>query len=191
MLASAAAHAYRWPNMLAQTQLLTVAGIAEVEIGLGECAVVQVELGEAKGYLIAERYTVREFPSEIALNHVVYICAHSDEVEVENLSEILISRNEDIWSAVDTSRICIIPCPAWQPYPLIFISKHGFRWMSGCIDDRKFGRLLEHLANRFEPTEFATSRRILLDESLPFTKASILRPENVHRIGDSSHGADN
>lgn len=128
--------------MLPQTELLTVARIAEIEIGLGECAVVQVELGEAKGYLIAERYTVRECPSEIVLNRAIYICVHSDEVEVENLSEI------------------------------------------------QFGKLLEHLANRFEPTEFTTSRRILLDESLPFSKASILRPENVHRIGDSSHGAD-
>jgi hypothetical protein len=159
-------------KMRVKTQPQEISRITEIEIGLGESVVVHVEAGQAKGYLIAEAFTVGELPSEITLSKVFYVCAQDEKVQVAEIAEVLVTGKNDYWFATDTATISIIPCPSSQPYPVLFISKYGFNWMKQAIRDSAFQRLLDHLGRRFDHSDFATDRKLLSDPDSPFSRAS-------------------
>ena len=68
--------------MRSKTQLQALPRITDIGIGIEESAVVQVEAGEATGYLIAAACAVGELPSELTLTDVIYFCARGGEVEI-------------------------------------------------------------------------------------------------------------
>lgn len=173
--------------MHSKTQSQTLARITEIEIGLEESAVVQVEAGEATGYLISEAYAVSKPPSEITLHHVTYLCARDGGIETAEAADVLVGRRNDCWFAVETVEVSIIPCPSREPYPIIFISKHGYRWMREMIHHGDVVKLLEHLNNRFPPCGFTTSRKILEDPSCPFNMAACIGTTPI-KTGVASSG---
>lgn len=163
----------RYPEIMAiKSQSQSLARITGIEIGLEESAVVQVEGGETTGYLISEAYAVGDSPTEITLNNVIYFCALDGGVETAEVPEVLVSNKNGYWFAVETGDVSVIPCPSREPYPILFISKHGYRWMQDMIRHGNVTRLLTHLKNRFTPSSFVTSRKILEDPSSPFSAAS-------------------
>ncbi len=169
--------------MRSKTRLQELSKITEIEIGLEESAVVEVEAGEAKGYLIAEAYAVGELPSEITLSNVIYLCACGRDFRLAEAPEVRVSTKDGYWFAVETEGVSIIPCPATEPYPIVFISKHGFEWMKDMIRRGNVARVLEHLSNRFESCRFATTRRVLEDPSLPFRNASWIGTTSANKTG--------
>ena len=169
-----------------KTQMQTMARITEIDIGLEESSVVQVEASEATGYLIAEAYSIGELPSEISLHEVVYLRARGTDVEIAEATEVLVSTKNDYWFAVETGDVSLIPCPSREPYPIVFISKHGFRWMQDLIRHGDLARLLEHLNQRFRSFSFATSREILDDPSSPFFSVSRIRTTLTESRGEAS-----
>lgn len=165
--------------MHSKTQLATLAEIADIEIGFEESAVVQVEFGEKTGYLIAGAYHVEEPPSGISLQQVIYLCTGKRGIETAEAPDVLVSVKNDCWFAVETSEIAIIPCPSRKPYPIIFISKHGYRWMLEMTRDGNFTGLIDHLNHRFPPSGFATSRTIFEDTSSPFHMAARIKTTSI------------
>jgi hypothetical protein len=111
--------------MDSKTKLQAISRITEIDIGIEESAVVQVEGGDAMGYLIAEAYSVGELPSEITLRNLIYLRAQGADVETAKFAEVLVSAKNDYWMAVETGEVLVIPCPAREPYPIVFISKHS------------------------------------------------------------------
>lgn len=166
-----------------KTQSQSLARITDIEIGLEESAVVQVEGGETIGYLISEAYAVGAPPTKITLNNVTYFCALDGGVETAEAPEVLVSNKNDYWFAVETGEVSLIPCPSREPYPIIFISKHGYRWMQDMIRHGNVTRLLTHLKNRFAPSSFVTSRKIFEDPSFPFNVASRIRTRPIKTQG--------
>jgi len=167
-------------SMPSKTQSQAVTQVSEIEIGLADSAVVLVERGDAFGVLIAEGYTVGELPSEITMSKVIYLCAHDAEFRTATISRVLVSVRNEFWSAVDTAAVAIIPCPASQPYPILFISKHGYGWMAETIRNRDFTRLRDHLAERFDSAAFKTDRRILTAPGSPFSHAPCINAMLMH-----------
>jgi hypothetical protein len=155
-----------------KTKSQSLARITEIEIGLEESAVIQVEGGETMGYLISEAYAVGAPPTEIALNNVIYFCVFGGVGETAAAREVLVSNRNDYWFAVATGEVAVIPCPSREPYPIIFISKHGYRWMQDMLRHGNVTRLVTHLESRFAPSSFVTSRKIFEDPSSPFNDAS-------------------
>jgi hypothetical protein len=169
--------------MDSKTKLQAISRITEIDIGLEESAVVQVEGGDAMGYLIAEAYSVGELPSEITLRNLIYLRAQGADVETAKFAEVLVSAKNDYWMAVETGEVLVIPCPAREPYPIVFISKHGFIWMQDLIRHGDVDRVLEHLNQRFAPCRFLTSREILHEPSSPFFAVSCIRPTPLKMRG--------
>jgi hypothetical protein len=169
--------------MRSKSQSQSLARITSIEIGHEESAVVQVEGGETTGYLISEAYAVGEPPSEITLSNVIYLCARYGGVETTEATEVLVTTKNDYWFAVETGEVSIIPCPSREPYPIIFISKRGYRWMEEMIRHGNFPRLLAHLSERFQPSRFVTSRKILEGPSSPFNIASRIRTTPIKPQG--------
>lgn len=154
--------------MRSRTQNQTHSKISEIEIGLEESAVVLVEAGDATGYLISKSYSIGVRPFEIALHEVIYLCLHGSDIRVAELREVMVSTRDGYWCAVETGEVLVIPCPAREPYPIIFISKHGYCWMRELIQNGNIQRVNEHLWSRFKSYKFATDRSILVEPSSPF-----------------------
>lgn len=169
--------------MRSKVQQQTLSRITEIEIGLEDSAVVQVEAGEAQGYMISESYAVGEIPSEITLRNVMYLYAHGQDFQVAEAPEVLVRTKDDYWFAAETGDVLLIPCPSKEPYPIVFISKHGFEWMGDMIRHGNVQRVIEHLTDRFQLYDFVTSRSILKDPSLPFSHASCIGTTPANKEG--------
>ncbi len=160
-----------------------VTTVMDVEIGLEESAVVWVESGEVTGYLIAKGYTIGEPPSEIALEQVLYLGAVPGWRQATVLEKVLVSGANGCWAAVDLSTVSLVPCPSRKPYPILFISKHGFHWMEEMIHKRSAVRVLNHLREQFAGLSFRTDRRILAEEDSSFRNISCLEAALFERAG--------
>lgn len=158
--------------MRPKSQQHALTRISEVEIGLEESAVVLVEAGEVMGYLISEAYAVGGLPTEFILRNATYLCIRGAEIRIAESPEVLVSAKDGCWCAVETVEAAIIPCPAKEPYPVIFISKHGFLWMMDSIREGKIHQVIGHLGNRFDSSGFVTNRKMLDDPTSPFRRAA-------------------
>jgi hypothetical protein len=153
---------------------------SDLEAAAKESAVLQVEAeADAAAYLIAEAYRVGSLPSELTLRNVIYFWVEGADARLAVSPKVLLSQSDGCWCAVDVADAALIPCPTREPYPLLFISHHGFAWMEQMLREGKSGKLATHLEDRFRPCGFRTDRNRLHDPALRFARARLLETRRV------------
>lgn len=159
--------------MAYKAQTKAISRVCEFEIGIDESIVVLLERQERTGYLIAEEYARGELPSQITLKNALSFSVGEDDFETDLVQEVLISCPSEIWTAVDVDTIELIPCPALQAYPVLFISSHGFKWMFHKVYYDDCEPLAKHLEERFHSVDFTTDRRTLQQRTSELFGASL------------------
>jgi hypothetical protein len=153
---------------------------SDLEAATKESAVLQVEAEEdAAAYLIAEAYSIGALPSEMTLRNVIYFWSEGAHSRMAVLLKVLLSHAGGYWCAVDVADAALIPCPSAEPYPLLFISHHGFEWMETMLRQGKSGKLATHLGNRFRPCGFRTDRSLLNAPESRFSRAPRIETRRV------------
>lgn len=151
-----------------------------------ESAVLQVEAEEdTAAYLIAEAYSVGALPSEMTLRNVLYFWVQGANARMAVFPKVLLSHAGGCWCSVDAVDAALIPCPSLEPYPLLFISHHGFEWMETMLRQGNSSKLATHLGNRFGPCGFRTDRSLLQDPSSRFSRARRIQTRRVGGEGTS------
>lgn len=149
---------------------------------------VLVERGERLGYLISEEYSIGDLPNERILSNVVSLSIEGDVCEIGVIDTVHISCPKRYWTAMDLGSVELVPCPALEPYPILFISSHGFEWMRRKSNSKGWQVLATHLRGRFRSISFATDRNTLASEDSPFRTLQLHRGRERKSLGEQSRG---